>query len=85
MTRCRLGKKKIEKYRKQLGLPIISGLVRGNTDHRIDFTLEDGRHICLYKDGEILPSIMNVINEQIRAQKEMLELETLMEGYEGCP
>jgi len=41
--RQHLGEKKIKKYRQLTGLPIIRALVRGGTDHRIDFLLEGGK------------------------------------------
>lgn len=40
--RQRLGDKKVRKYAKQTGLPVVSGLVRGGTGHRVDLFLSDG-------------------------------------------
>ena len=34
--RCALGKKKLAFYSKKFGLPFTKGLVRGNTNHRVD-------------------------------------------------
>ena len=51
MSRNRLGEKKVKKYKKLTGLPLVSALTRGGTDHRIDLLLEDGSIVSLYKDG----------------------------------
>lgn len=51
MTRQRLGTKKIEKLRRETGLPIVAVLVRGGTDHRLDLCLEDRSIVHLYRDG----------------------------------
>jgi len=48
-----LGKKKIAFYKKKTGLPVVGGMVRGDTDHRVDLLLEDGLVAWLYKNGEI--------------------------------
>lgn len=49
--RCTVGPKKIAKYRAITGLPIISALVRGGTDHRIDLLIDGGSIVHWYKDG----------------------------------
>jgi hypothetical protein len=69
MARQRLGPKKTAKLRRQLGLPIVKVMVRGNTDHRLDLCLEDGAITCLYWDG--------VIEKTTRRWKS--------EGEEGVP
>lgn len=52
--RQRLGKKKINRYKKETGLPIVEGLVRGNTNHRVDLRLKDGTIMHYWpKTGEI--------------------------------
>ena len=51
MSKNRLGEKKVKKYKKLTGLPLVSALTRGGTDHRIDLLLEDGSIVSLYKDG----------------------------------
>jgi hypothetical protein len=48
--RCYLGKKKIERLKRKYKLPIVSAMVRGNTDHRIDVLLEDGTELSLYPE-----------------------------------
>ena len=49
-----LGIKKVRKYRLLTGLPIIAGLVRGGTDHRVDLCLQDGTVAFYYpKTGEL--------------------------------
>ena len=53
MARCVVGEKKVEKYRLQTGLPIVTAFVRGGTDHRVDLCLEDGTVASLYRDGTI--------------------------------
>lgn len=49
--RQRLGKKKVSKYRRQTGLDVIAGLVRGGTGHRVDLCLADGSIVHLWPDG----------------------------------
>ena len=49
--RQRLGKKKVLKYRRETGLDVIAGLVRGGTDHRVDLCLRDGSIVHLWPDG----------------------------------
>jgi hypothetical protein len=51
MSRQRLGTKKIEKLKRETGLPIVAALVRGNTDHRLDLCLDDASVVHLYRDG----------------------------------
>lgn len=48
--RCRVGQKKIRRLRIQTKLPIVTAMVRGNTDHAIDLFLSDGSITVLYKD-----------------------------------
>jgi hypothetical protein len=40
--RQRVGAKKVARYRRQTGLPVVGALVRGGTDHRVDLLLEGG-------------------------------------------
>lgn len=42
MTRQVVGPKKVRKYAKATGLPVVKAMVRGNTGHRVDLGLEDG-------------------------------------------
>ena len=52
--RQRLGKKKIAKYARETGLPVVTALTRGNTDHRVDLFLADGSRIAYWpKTGQI--------------------------------
>lgn len=53
MARCKIGEKKVKKYRKITGLPVLSALTRGGTDHRVDLLLDDGSVTYLYKDGSM--------------------------------
>lgn len=53
MSRQLLGIKKVKRLRKLTGLPIEKVMVRGNTDHRQDLCLTDGRIFCRYPDGEL--------------------------------
>ena len=53
MARCKIGEKKIKKYRQQTGLPIVRALARGGTNHRIDLCLKDGTVMYWYKDGSM--------------------------------
>lgn len=53
MARCIIGKKKVEKYKKQTGLPVVAACTRGGTNHRIDLYLEDGSLMRWFKNGEI--------------------------------
>lgn len=53
MARNRVGEKKVKKLREKTGLPVLTALVRGGTDHRIDLLLEDGSIASLYRDGSI--------------------------------
>lgn len=55
MARQRVGEKKVRKLREKLGLPIVTALVRGGTDHRIDLCLEDGSVTYYWKDGTLEP------------------------------
>ena len=54
--RQHLGPKKIAKYKRITGLPVIGGLVRGNTEHRVDLILEDHSMVHLWPDGTMEPS-----------------------------
>ena len=56
--RCKIGKKKVKKYIEQTGLPIVSALTRGGTDHRIDLCLEGGSVMHWYKDGSMEKSVI---------------------------
>ena len=52
--RQRLGQKKIDRYAKETGLPVVTALTRGNTDHRVDLFLEDGSRVAYWpKTGDI--------------------------------
>lgn len=51
--RQRLGPKKVKKIREQTGLPVSYVLVRGNTNHRRDLILEDGKCVYMWPDGTI--------------------------------
>ena len=53
MARCRIGEKKVNQLKQKTGLPIITALTRGGTDHRIDLCLNDGSVMSLYKDGSM--------------------------------
>lgn len=52
--RCLFGKRGIKRLIKRTGLPVVKALTRGNTHHRIDMWLEDGRECSLYRNGEII-------------------------------
>ena len=53
--RQRLGQKKINRYKRETGLSIVAGLVRGNTHHRVDLRLKDGSTKHYWpKTGEIV-------------------------------
>ena len=56
MARQELGLKKVLRLRKETGLDIIAVLVRGGTEHRRDLCLRDGTIICMWPDGDIIPS-----------------------------
>jgi hypothetical protein len=49
--RQKVGPKKVARYQRQTGLPIVGALVRGNTGHRVDLLLEGGKVVCLWPDG----------------------------------
>lgn len=52
--RQRLGKKKLKKYGKAIGFEVEYGLVRGNTNHRVDLYLRNGNKALYWpKTGEI--------------------------------
>lgn len=51
--RQRLGNKSLARLRRKTGLDIVKALVRGNTDHRIDLYLADGRVAHLWPDGKL--------------------------------
>jgi hypothetical protein len=46
--RCKLGDKKLRKYSNKFGIKFIKGLVRGNTDHRVDLFTEDKKCYSIY-------------------------------------
>ena len=48
-----VGKKKVQKLRRELALPIVGVLVRGGTHHRRDLYLEDGRVLYLFWVGSM--------------------------------
>lgn len=49
-----LGEKKVKRLGEKLGLPIIRAVVRGGTDHRIDFRIDgDDSVYSLNRDGTI--------------------------------
>ena len=51
--RCRVGPKKVARYRKHTGLPVLTAFVRGGTEHRIDLCLDDGSIMHWFKDGRM--------------------------------
>jgi len=51
--RCSIGKKKIAKYKKITGLPVVGALVRGGTNHRITLLLEGDLMADWWKDGSM--------------------------------
>ena len=51
MARQALGAKKVHKYRQLTGFDVIAGLVRGDTNHRVDLCLRDGSVAYLWADG----------------------------------
>jgi hypothetical protein len=53
LARCKLGTKKLNKYSKIFGLKFVKGLVRGNTDHRVDLYLENGERFATYPDRKL--------------------------------
>ena len=50
MARQSMNKKNVAKYSKKYNLPIVHVLVRGGTDHRKDFCLEDGSIVHLHNN-----------------------------------
>lgn len=50
--------KNVKKYAARLNLPIVRILVRGGTDHRKDFCLEDGSIVMYFPDGSMEKSMM---------------------------
>lgn len=48
-----LGEKKIRKLRRQTGLDIESGMVRGGTEHRVDLLLVSGETVSLFPNGNL--------------------------------
>lgn len=57
-----LSKKRTTILAAELNLPILSVMVRGNTDHRRDLFLEDGSIVMLYKDGTMAASSLRWVN-----------------------
>jgi hypothetical protein len=51
--RQKLGKKKIERLKRETGLDIVAVFVRGGTDHRKDLCLSNGDIMMLFKDGSM--------------------------------
>ena len=45
--------RKLRKYSKIINETVVSALVRGGTDHRVDLILEHGGVVSLYKDGTV--------------------------------
>lgn len=53
--RCKIGLRKVAKYRQETGLPVVTATVRGGTNHRIDLHLEDGTIIAWWRStGEFI-------------------------------
>ena len=57
MARQKLGRKKLNKLRRETGLDIVGCFVRGNTNHRKDLCMPDGSVYCLFSNGRIERSI----------------------------
>ncbi len=53
MARQKLGRKKVNKLRRELNLDIVGVYVRGNTGHRKDLCLADGSIVYLFSDGKM--------------------------------
>lgn len=53
MARCRLGEKKLKKYSEKFGIKFVKGLVRGNTNHRVDLFTENMKEFCTFPDGKL--------------------------------
>ena len=53
MSRCRLGSKKLKKYSQKFGIKFVAGLVRGNTNHRVDLFSEDKKEYVTFPDGKL--------------------------------
>ena len=51
MARNIIGAKKVARLREKTGLPVITALTRGGTDHRIDLCLDNGSIVHLFSDG----------------------------------
>jgi len=43
-----VGEKKVKRYREKTELPICTALVRGDSNHRVDLLLDDGRVMEYY-------------------------------------
>jgi len=54
MARQVLNKKKTLRIAQETNLPVEQVFVRGNTEHRKDLCLSDGRVVSLFKDGDIV-------------------------------
>jgi hypothetical protein len=55
--RCRVSNPKtIRKLRRITGLPVVSALVRGGTDHRYDLRLEGEEKIMMYGSWSYYPN-----------------------------
>jgi hypothetical protein len=56
MSRCRVtNPRTLRRLSEQLGRPVVTALVRGNTGHRIDARDADGKSWSLWPDGTIEP------------------------------
>lgn len=75
--RCKLGPKKVARYARMTGLNVIAAFVRGNTDHRVDLFLADGRIASLYRDGTL------AFEETWHKQQPEGAVTMGMEGHEG--
>jgi hypothetical protein len=60
MARQFLGEKKLNKYRKETGLLIVDGMVRGNSEHTIIFHLTGGERVRYDpRTGEVEDEALN--------------------------
>jgi hypothetical protein len=50
MARCAFGPKKVARFRRETGLPVVSAMTRGGTDHRIDLCLDGGLMVHMMPD-----------------------------------
>jgi hypothetical protein len=75
MARCMYNNKKVRRFRKIFGLPVLAAATRGNTGHRIDLLLEDGSIISVYPDGTMCTYGMKWNNnpERVKELKEQMK------------